>query len=77
MKKIHGGNPQFTQLFLMKWNEGTLNIGSQNFTIIEEIISNMSGILIVRRKFYRDQRFSNAAIEEFPKDPSESEALVK
>ena len=52
-------------------------MGGQNETITEELIFKVTGIPIVGIKFYEDHKFSDACIEEFPKELSENEALVK
>ena len=49
----------------------------RNFSIIEELISMVKGLPMVGIKFYRDKKFSNPTIDNFPKEPRESIALVK
>lgn len=60
-----------------KWNEGTMNFGGRSIFITEQLISRVTKILIVGRKFYRDRKFSDATIDDFPKELAESEAFVK
>lgn len=43
----------------------------------KELIFKVKGIPIMGRKFYRDIKFSNAIIDEFPKELGESKALIK
>lgn len=51
MARLHGGNSNATQLFLRKWNEGTLNVGGRSIIITKELISRVMDILIIDRKF--------------------------
>lgn len=66
MERLHSWNSQVTQLFLRKWNVVTLNRDGWNITIREEIISKVTSIPIVGKKFYMDCKFSYANIEDFP-----------
>lgn len=54
-----------------------LNLDGRKVVINEELISMMTSILMEGRKFYKDHKVSDAAIDDFPKEPVEREALVK
>lgn len=51
LEKLHGGNSQVTKLFLKNYNEGFLTMNGRKFHIIEEYISKVTSILIVKKKF--------------------------
>ena len=60
-----------------KWNEGTVETDGVDFTIIEEIISHVTGISIAGTNFYRDRKISGQAVMEFTKNLEEKKRLAK
>ena len=45
--------------------------------VMEEVISTLTGIPIIGKKFYRDRQIFGKVVIEFTKDVEEKKALVK
>lgn len=59
------------------WNEEIVKIDGVDFMVMEDVISAMTGIPIMGKKFYRDRKIYGQAMVEFTKDLEEKKALVK
>ena len=57
------------------WNEGIVKIDGVDFTVIEDVISAITGIPIMGKKFYRDRKIAGQAVVEFTKDQEEKKGV--
>ena len=51
---LHGWKRSVSKSTIKNWNEGMVKIDGVEFSIMEEIISQITGIPIIGNKFYRD-----------------------
>ena len=54
---LHGWKPSVTKSMVKNQNEGMVEINGVEFSITEEIISHITDIPFIGKKFYRDQIF--------------------
>ncbi|XP_059076564.1 ATP-dependent RNA helicase drs1-like [Cryptomeria japonica] len=77
MERIKGNNPTITRLFKKNWKKGKINIGGRKVEIYEGMITEVTGMPMEGRKFYRDRKLIEAAIKRFSKEDSKIVKLVK
>ena len=68
IERLHGWKPSVTKLIVKNWNEGTVEIDGVEFSVMEEIISHVTGIPITGKKFYRDRKIFGQAVAKFTKN---------
>ena len=66
--QLHGWKPSVTKIMVKSWNEGIVKIDGVEFTMTEDVISVVTRIPIMGKKFYKDQKISGQAVVEFTKD---------
>ena len=59
------------------WNKGKVKVNGVYFQITEEVVAEVTGILMEGHKFFRDKKMSSNAIKDFVKNAKELNKLVK
>lgn len=77
IERLHGFKPSVTWSMVKSWNEGIDKIDGVDFMVMEDVISAVTSIPIMGKKFYRDRKISGQAVVEFTKDLEEKKALLK
>ena len=64
---LHGWKPSISKSMVKNQTEGMVEIDRLEFSVMKEIISHVTDIPIIGKKFYRDQKVSGQAVAEFTK----------
>lgn len=77
MERLKGNNPAIRHQFVKSWKDGSVMVGNQRLEVMEDTIAEATGLALDEMNFYRDQKISDKAIDDFVESEQERNRLVK
>lgn len=75
--KLHAFDSEITNVMVNSWSNGKVKVNGVYFQITEEVIAEVTGLLMEGHKFFRDKKLSTNAIKDFARSTEEMNKLVK
>lgn len=75
--KLHGHDPNVTNLMVNSWKEGRVKIDGVHYQVDIRIIAHVSEIPDVGLQFFQDKKVSVSAVKEFAQHTDANKELVK